>query len=250
MTHLSLTSAQGAEEAVSLVSPFLTGQNADAAKMETIDILRTGRVQRDSMQNLLSTDPRQSSLDMQALLDMIFRTAPESMAFGLILEHTVAERWALSQQLRKGAHLMQCSFGRVRLSAFDGCEVVPYEFMPTKVLPSCPPDVSDASPYSMDSGATLGTAAKLFITFPQGAEEAEKPHCHPGGRIILSTGPGRFNSPYVENGVTALEEGTVVLMPRMLLHNFAAYPTSDWRALSLHLPYAGTHEGTAIIFDK
>lgn len=212
----------------SLMSPLLRQQ----VEPEVNRLLRDPALQQ-RVRKILSENPEQKHIDINKLLTWQFSSPAESIAVSTILEDIITKRW------ETGNYILECDPGTLDLGLFDKVPLVDYEFMPTRVLPQQYDKSVAHEPSDVEADALRGTLAKLLIQFPAGAEEAEKPHFHPGGRIILSIGKGRFNSKYVPGGELPLEHGTVVLMPRNTSHNFAAYPEQDWTALSLHLPYAG-----------
>ncbi len=161
-------------------------------------ILAAGELQR-KLEALLPRNPEQKEFDVDGLLDMQFASPAESIAAAQIIESTIEARWGA------GAHEMHTKIDLDKIrKVFSSAQEVSYEFMPTKLEREIVP----------------GGVGKLIIGFPQGAEEQDRAHFHPGGRIVIAImQDGEFASPDEGRG-RMMQNGTAILMPARAVHNF------------------------------
>jgi len=179
------------------------------------ELLRNGDLQQ-RLTALLCDSPEQHELDVQKMLDLRLSSA-ESVAAVTILESIIKERW------KNGNRFMHADTSVLDVRPFETEATQAYEWMDTKVHPD----------------SLHGGIGKLLLHFPAGSQEAETSHTHPGARIVVSRGPGKFTCPPLSGDPIHLDAGTVILMPKDMPHNFSAYPEQDWNPISIHLPYAG-----------
>lgn len=177
-----------------------TTQNSDALLREVEAILAKGELQK-KIETWLPRNTEQKTFNLDGLLNMQFASPAESIAAAQILENIVEERW------NAGAHEIHTEINLEKIKTFfSDAKDVEYEFMPTKV----------------EQNPTLGGIGRLVIGFPQGANEQDEAHDHPGGRIVVAIKqPGKFNCP--DSGrERVMPSGTAILMPAKAEHNFAS----------------------------
>ncbi len=169
-----------------------------------------------------------------------------SIAAARELEKIIEARWLAD------AHEMhtEVSLEKIR-EHFAGAESAQYEFMPTK----------------LGRAAVHGGIGRLLIGFPEGAEEQDRLHMHPGGRIVVALmDNAEFYSP--EPGRSRkMNRGSVILMPAMTPHNFRSLGERhagsaktatvedilDGKVpgtvfLAIHVGYVDVHSPDAIIY--
>ncbi|OGJ55876.1 hypothetical protein A3D88_02010 [Candidatus Peribacteria bacterium RIFCSPHIGHO2_02_FULL_52_16] len=171
---------------------------------------------KEKLTRLLTANPEQREFDVQQLLEMKLSQA-ESIAAVTILEAVIERRW------KDGNYLMHYDPSSLDLGVFEDLPMQDYEWMPTRVHPD----------------SFWGGIGKLHLNFPAGLQESKTVHTHPGARIVVSTGRRKFTAPSIGDDFLHLDNGTIVLMPGNLPHNFCAYDDEDWKPVSFHLPYAG-----------
>ncbi len=154
-------------------------------------------------------------MDISVLMRLTALSSAESRQLALGFEIFIRQRWD------GGDFVRNCDPNSLDLSVFERIDPVQYEFMPTRVAP----------------GAVEGGLGMLFIQFPAGAKEAEIPHTHPGGRIIVPFGPGVFHCKALPGGRMDIKPGMVILMPKDTVHNFAATDYENMDVLSFHVGY-------------
>ena len=187
-------------------------------------ILAHGEMQQ-KLESLLPRSIVQTEFNLNGLLNLHFSSAAESIAAAQILESIAEARWAA------GAHEMHCKIDLEMINSFFAtAEDVNYEFMPTNCV--------------------QGGVVRLLIGFPQGAEEQDRAHTHPGGRIVVAIKQdGEFQTP-VKGRARKLSHGSAIIMPARAVHNFSSVGqrgASVPEGLTVNDILSGTVPGTVFL---
>jgi mannose-6-phosphate isomerase-like protein (cupin superfamily) len=198
---------------------------------------------RSKMQELLGTrikpdignvlSLKTKEFDVNAVLNLSFPAKYRNLLFTDALAEVIRQRWEAGEFILRNT-------STVDMTQFEGLPVVTYEFMPTQVTPD----------------SVWFGIGKLHIKFPAGCKEAKESHMHPGGRIVVVVkGKGTFSA-YGDNFeegakiVEPIEEGSVIIMPKLTPHNFAALDEEDMYVVSIHVGYAGVEDEAFIPLEE
>ncbi len=168
---------------------------------------------------------------MRNILTHEYASPEESLRAAELLNRFIEHLW------NKGNYLFHSDDLQLDLNRLNGTRPQPYEFMQTLV----------------SNAPVIGGVEPLLIRFPQNAVEADKPHTHPGGRIIaIHAGDATLNNAE-RNGeampTIRLPKNTIIFMPAGIVHNYAAAKGGDGVTVLPPKPVPVDAEGNASLKD-